>query len=104
MVRKHRRCGVATPEKLVPVERETGRPPAGEARRASIGHLFRRYISAVWRAANTRPSLEGTRRMRTPVASYIALATAVIVACMTLRPLQREEGRFGVCCSDFSSR
>ena len=44
------------------------------------------HTRAAWSAATTRSSLNGTRRIRTPVASKIALAIAATVALQTASP------------------
>src|SRR5947209_17587136 len=59
------------------------------ARPVQPPYLFGRalvYTPAALRAASTRASLNGTRRRRTPVASYIALATAAIVGLQIVSP------------------
>ena len=47
---------------------------------------IRSHTPAAVSAASTRASLNGTRRTRTPVASYMALATAAIIGLQAASP------------------
>ena len=60
--------------------------PATRACGSSARAVGPRYTPAAFSAASTRAALNGTRRRRTPVASYTALATAASVGLHTVSP------------------